>query len=51
MSPNPRAQRTLSLSLHNQRFPRVHREDNLLDCLLGHSRTDTPTTRIVISQK
>lgn len=45
MSPNRRARRALSLSLHNQRFPRVHREDNLLDSrrahAIEHSRDDS----------
>jgi hypothetical protein len=45
MSPNRRARRALSLSLHNQRFPRVHQEDNLLDSrrahAIEHSRDDS----------
>jgi hypothetical protein len=47
MSPNRRerrARRALSSSLHNQRFPRVHQEDNLLDSrrahAIEHSRDD-----------
>jgi hypothetical protein len=45
MSPNRRARRVLSLSLHNKRFPRVHQEDNLLDSrrahAIEHSRDDS----------
>ena len=45
MSPNRRARRALSLSRHNQRFPRVHKEDHLLDSrrahAIEHSRDDS----------
>src|ERR1700676_1345506 len=45
MSPNRRARRALSLSLHNRRFPRVHQEGNLLDSrrahAIEHSREDS----------
>jgi hypothetical protein len=45
MSPNRRARRAFSLSLHNKRFPRVHQEGNLLDSrrahAIEHSREDS----------